>query len=65
MMMMTVNTSVFWDATPYSPVDIHRRFIATYLNLQNQGDEAAGSSKPSVNMYETIQRHVSEESNLR
>jgi hypothetical protein len=57
--------TVFSDVTPYSVVDLYQSFEGTcYLHIQGAWVEAARSSEPSVNIYQTTRRHIVEDGNL-
>jgi hypothetical protein len=55
--------SIFWDAAPFSLVDIGRCFRGTYC-LYYQGDETVNSSEALVNIRQTTRRNIPEDSHL-
>jgi hypothetical protein len=48
--VMSMKMTVFWDVTPYSLVDIDRRFRGTCC-LHHQGNEYGGSKKVKLSRY--------------
>jgi hypothetical protein len=44
--MTMKGTAVFWDAVPYSPVEVHQRFGGMYyLHLQGRRVSQAGNQQ--------------------
>jgi hypothetical protein len=51
----------FSDVTPYSLVDMYKRFRRNTLPLSTMKVDVVGTSETLVNVYQTIRRHVTEE----
>jgi hypothetical protein len=58
-----IKTIIFWDVSPFSLVEVYRRFRVACC-LHHQGDEAANTSETSVNLYETTRHNIPEDSHL-
>jgi hypothetical protein len=70
--VVSKKTTIFWNVSPYTPIEMYRRFENTDSNLKRYNRShsftfnmmTAHGSETSLNFYRTTRRHTPEDSSF-